>query len=199
MSPNGGFSQMPDRQSPEERRAIAERQRRVWHLRVVRKLHVAEIAPLVGVSERQVERDLAVVRRRARSLLRRAQEAEESVLDAGLEACAELDAATRQAWADCLAAPEGSPARARFLNIVLKSIEQRVKILQSLGLMEKVPEEVLFGELDLHQLSDGEARSALAFLRACAARARSEAGGAAGDAAEPEAVDRGEPVDSHEG
>lgn len=190
---------MPDRQSPEERRAIAERQRQVWHLRVVRKLHVAEIASLVAVSERQVERDLAAVRRRARSLLRRAREAEEAVLDAGLEACTELDAATRQAWADCLAAPEGSPARARFLNIVLKSIEQRVKILQSLGLMEKVPEEVLIGDLDLSRLSDAEARAVLAVVRAGREMAGRAAGGAAGDESEPQAVDRGEPVDSHEG
>jgi hypothetical protein len=190
---------VPDQQSAEERRAIAERQRQVWHLKVVRKLHVAEIAPLVGVSERQVERDLAAVRKRARTLLRRAQESEQAVLDAGLEACAEFDAATRQAWADCLAAPEGSPARARFLNIVLKSIEQRVKILQSLGLMERVPEEVLLGDLDLRRLSDSEAESALAFLRSCAARAGGGAGGAAGGAAEPAAVDRGESADPDEG
>jgi len=188
---------MPAR-SVETRRALANRQRQAWHMRVVRKLEVSEVAELLGVSETTVKRDLAAVRARGRSLLRKAQEAQVGVLDAGLEACAEFDAATRQAWADCLAAPEGSPARARFLNIVLKSIEQRVKILQSLGLMEKVPEEVLLGDLDLRRLSDCEAESALAFLRACAARAGGEAGGAAGDAAEPQAVDRSEPVDSHE-
>ncbi len=51
-----------------------------------------------------------------------------------------------------------------MLNIVLKSIEQRVKILQSFGLMERVPEEVLLGGLDLRRLSDSEAESALALL-----------------------------------
>jgi len=60
----------------------------------------------------------------------------------------------------------GNAPEARSLNIVLKSIEQRVKILQSLGLMEKVPEEVLLGDLVLRQASDSEAESALAFLRA---------------------------------
>lgn len=181
---------MADHQSPEEKRAIAKRQREVWHMRVVRKLELSEIAELVGVSEATVKRDLAAARTRGRNLLRKAREAQAAVLDAGLDACAEFDAATRQAWADCLAAPEGSPARAKFLNIVLKSIEQRVKILQSLGLMEKVPEEVLLGDLDLRRLSDREAESALAFLRACAARAGGEAGGPAGRAAESQTVDR---------
>ena len=189
---------MPQR-SPETKKAIAKRQQRVWHLRVVRKLEVAEISELVGISETTIKRDLAAVRTRSRNLLRKTQESQAAVLDAGLEACSELDAATRQAWAECLAAPEGSPARAKFLNIVLKTIEQRVKIMQSLGLLDKVPEEVLIGDLDLRRLSDAEAESALAFLRTCAARAGRELDGAAGAAAEPEAVDREQPADPDEG
>ncbi len=180
---------MPDRQSPEERLRIAERQRDIWKLHIVRKLTIPEIAGVVGISVAQVSRDLAAVRRRGHSLLKRTQAAEDAVLDAGLEACTELDAIVRQAWADCMAAPEGSATRARFLNVVLKSIEQRVKILQSLGLMEKVPEEVLLSGIDLRQLSDAEAESALAFLRACSAGAGEGTDGAAGAAAQPASVD----------
>ena len=73
-------------------------------MRVVRKLELSEMAELLGVSETTVKRDLAAVRARGRSLLRKAQEAQVAVLDAGLEACAEFDAATRQAWADSPAA-----------------------------------------------------------------------------------------------
>ncbi len=177
---------------------MARRQRRVWHLHVVRKLTIDEVAQALAVSVATVSRDLAAVRRRGRALLRRAQQAEDAVLDAGLEACAELDAATRQAWADCLAAPEGSPARARFLNIVLKSIEQRVKILQSLGLVERVPEEVLIGDLDISRLSDAEARAVLALVRVGREMAGRTVAGAAGNAGESAAMDRGEPVDSHQ-
>jgi hypothetical protein len=180
---------LPDRQSPEERLRIAERQRDIWKLHVVRKLTISEIAGIVGISVPQVSRDLGAVRRRGHTLLKRTQAAEDAVFDAGLEACTEFDAITRQAWSDCMAAPEGSATRARFLNVVLKSIEQRVKILQSLGLMEKVPEEVLLGGIDLRQLSDSEVESALAFIRACSAGAGGGTDGSVGIAAQPAPVD----------
>jgi len=190
---------MPRGTNAEERAAIARRQERVWHLHVVRKLTEHEISQLLSISCRTVSRDLAAMRRRGQAAVAHSAASERAVVEAGLQAASELDAIVRQAWTDCLAAPDGSLARVGYLNLVLKSIGERLRILQSLGLMKKVPEEVLLGDLDLRQLSDSEAESALAFLRACAARAGSETGGAAGDAAEPPALDRGEPVDSHEG
>jgi len=149
-----------------------------------------------------VKRDLAAVRARGRSLLRKAQEAQVGVLDAGLEACAEFDAATRQAWADCLAAPEGTNTRARFLKVLLEAVAERVKIMQSLGLLDKVPEEVLFGDMfgfDIRGLSDAEIRRALEFFRSLRAESGGGAGGDPAGAGGPQALDRGEPVDSHEG
>jgi predicted DNA-binding protein (UPF0251 family) len=187
------------RGTAEEREAIARRQERVWHLRVVRKLTEHEVGQLMSISRRTITRDLAAMRARGQSAVALSAASEKAVVDAGLQAASELDAIVRQAWTDCMAAPDGSLARVGYLNLVLKSIGERLRILQSLGLMKKVPEEVLLGDLDLRQLSDSEAESALTFLRACARGAGGPAGGPAGGAAESQAVDRSEPVDSHEG
>jgi hypothetical protein len=135
-------SYLMSRTSGEERRAIAERQQKCWHLRVVRKLHLPEIAAAMHISERQVERDLTAVRKRSRDLLQRAHRAEEAILDAGVEAVEETEAVSRQAWTHFQAAPKGTAVCARFLHVVLKAQEQRVRILQSLGLMERAPEKV---------------------------------------------------------
>jgi len=184
------------RGTPEEREAIARRQERVWHLRVVRKLTEQEVGQLMSISRRTITRDLAAMRARGQAAISLSAASEKAVVDAGLQAASELDAIVRQAWTDCMAAPDGSLARVGYLNLVLKSISERLRILQSLGLMKKVPEELLLGDLDLRQLSDAEIQSALAFLRTCAADARGETGGGAEDAAESASLDRDEPVDS---
>jgi len=180
---------MPSGTSAEERAAIARRQERVWHLRVVRKLTEDEISQIMNISTRTVSRDLAAMRTRGYAAVARSAASEKAVIEAGLQTASELDAVVRQAWTDCLAAPEGSIARAGFLNLVLKATAERLRILQSLGLMKKVPEELLLGDLDLRQLSDAEIRSALAFLRTCAADARDGTGDATGDAVQPAALD----------
>jgi hypothetical protein len=177
------------RGTPEEQAAIARRQERVWHLHVVRKLTESEISQLMSVSSRTIRRDLAAMRTRGHAAVAHSAASEKAVVEAGLQAASELDAIVRQAWTDCLAAPDGSLARVGYLNLVLKSIGERLRILQSLGLMKKVPEELLLGDLDLRQLSDAEIQSALAFLRTCAADARDGTGDAAGDAAQPAALD----------
>jgi len=177
------------RGTPEERAAIARRQERVWHLHVVRKLTEQEISQLLNVSCRTISRDLATMRARGQSAVALSAASEKAVVAAGLQAAAELDAIVRQAWTDCMAAPDGSIARVGYLNLVLKSIGERLRILQSLGLMKKVPEELLLGDLDLRQLSDAEIQSALAFIRSCAADARGGTGDSPGDAPEPESVD----------
>jgi hypothetical protein len=54
-----------------------------------------------------------------------------------MQALQEVDAVMRQAWADCLAAPEGSNTRAGFLNVLLHGFGRREGILRSLWLSEK--------------------------------------------------------------
>jgi|GEM_PF-1893792 len=190
-----------DRQSDEEKLAIARRQRRVWHLHVVRKLTLDEISQAMAVSVATVARDLAAVRKRTRGLLRRKEKLEESVLDAGSEVLEEISAVIRQAWTDCLAAPEGTNTRARYLKVLLEAVAERVKIMQSLGLLDKVPEEVLLGDMfgfDIRGLSDAEIRRALAFFRSLRAESGGGAGGDPAAAGGPQALDRGEPVDSNQ-
>ncbi len=177
------------RGTPEENAAIARRQERVWHLHVVRKLTEHEISQLMTISRSTVSRDLAAMRRRGYAAVARSAASEKAVIEAGLQTASELDAVVRQAWTDCLAAPDGSLARVGYLNLVLKATAERLRILQSLGLMKKVPEELLLGDLDLRQLSDAEIQSALAFLRTCAADARDGTGEDPGDAAQPAALD----------
>ena len=191
---------MPSGRTAEERAAIARRQERVWHLRVVRKLTEDEISQIMNISPRTVSRDLAAMRVRGHAAIARSASSEKAVIEAGLQTASELDAIVRQAWTDCLAAPEGSIARTGFLNLVLKATAERLRILQSLGLMKKAPEEVLLGDLDLRQLSDTEAQTALNFLRslsaagalvepAPAASPGVGTGEAAGDAAQPADLD----------
>ena len=179
---------------------MARRQERVWHLRVVRKLTEDEISQIMNISARTVSRDLAAMRTRGYAAVARSAASEKAVIEAGLQTASELDAIVRQAWTDCLAAPDGSLARVGYLNLVLKATAERLRILQSLGLMKKAPEEVLLGDLDLRQLSDAEAQTALNFLRSLSQSAtltepapatglHGRTGEAAGDAAESAALD----------
>jgi hypothetical protein len=147
---------------------VEDRRARVWTLSLVRKLTIREIGEVVGVSKRTVDRDLATVRKRVHEKLKQSGKLESAVLDAAAEIIEETNAVARQAWAEMMEAPKGSPARGRFLRIILTTLEDRVKLLQSLGVVKRVPEEVLIGGLEIErrlaQLTDEQANAALDFL-----------------------------------
>jgi len=163
-----GRAARPGRPRPEHAAEADDRRRRIWALAVARKLSSAEIAEVVGVCKRTVERDLAVVRRRVRDHLRREGRLEEAIFEAATQVQATSTEVTRHAWQEFLQAPKGSLARARFLRIVLTSQDDLVRILQSLGIIKRVPDEVLVGGLEierrLSQLTDQQAQEALDFL-----------------------------------
>jgi len=150
-------------------------------MRIVQKLRVASIAGALEVSERTVEMDLAAMRRLRTDHFRRSREAAEQALAAAVEVVEECDALCRQAWADLVQATPGSATRAKFLGVALSAMAQRIKILQSLGMLERAPEEVLVGDADLRQLTDDEARRVLELLDSLRG-APAEAGGGAGAA-----------------
>jgi len=179
---------------------VDERRRRVWMLALVRKLTVREIAQVVGVGRRTIGRDLVAVRKRVHEHLRKAGQLEEAVLEAGAEIRETTNAISRQAWADLMEAPKGSPARGRFLRVILAALVEQTKLMQSLGIVKRVPEEVLIADIgverDLQQLSDEEAAVAIDFLAQIRAGALPVLGPAGGEADEPAPLDRGEPVDS---
>ncbi len=83
---------MPATVSAERRESIRERRLKVWRLRVVQKLTLAEIASAVGVSHGTVENDLASMRITRTDHLRRSQHTREASLDAAVEAMEECDA-----------------------------------------------------------------------------------------------------------
>lgn len=144
--------------------AIEERRWLAWQMRVVQKHRIAAIATALEVSERTIVQDLAAMRRVRLDHFRRAEEAKEAALEAGIEVIEECDAACRQGWADLLAATEGSATRAKFLKVLLDAITQRVKVLQSLGMLKRVPEELLVGD-SIRAVADSEARDVLAAVR----------------------------------
>jgi len=144
--------------------AIEERRWLAWQLRVVRKSRIAAIAEALEVSVRTVALDLAAMRRVRVDHFRQAEKAKSGALDAGIEVIEECDAACRQAWTDLLAADEGSATRARFLRVLLDAITQRVKILQSLGMLKRVPDELLVGD-SIRAVADSEAREILGAVR----------------------------------
>ncbi len=156
---------MPRAISPEKKAAIRERRLKVWRLRVVQKLTLEEIASAVGASHGTVENDLAVMRRARRDHLRRAQAAREAALQAAAEVVEECEAISRQAWTDLLAAPRGSATRARFLSVLLNAVQQRNEILQSLGMLEKAPEEIVLTAGSIRSITDQEATQMLMMLR----------------------------------
>jgi len=156
---------MPRAISPEKKAAIKERRLKVWRLRVVQKLTLEEIAAAVGVSHGTVENDLAVMRRARTDHLRRAQAAHEAALQAATEVVEECEAISRQAWTDLLAAPRGSATRARFLAVLLNAVQQRNEILQSLGMLEKAPEEIVLTGGGIRSITDQEAEQILMMLK----------------------------------
>ena len=157
---------MPIAMSPEKKEAVRERRLKVWRLRVVQKLTLAEIASAVGVSHGTVENDLTVMRRTRTDHVRRAQAAHEASLDAGIEVIEECDAVSRQAWSDLLAAPRGSATRAKFMTVLLTALQRRNEILQSLGMLDKAAEEVIVSDGSVRDLTDEEADKLIARLKA---------------------------------
>jgi AcrR family transcriptional regulator len=151
--------------TPERKQAIRERRLKVWRLRVVQKLTLAEIASAVGVSHGTVESDLEVMRKRRCDHLRRGEAAHEAAVQAAVEVMEECDAVSRQAWSDLLAAPRGSATRAKFMAVLLTAVQRRTEILQSLGMLERAADEVMVTDGNIRDLTDQEAEQILAMLR----------------------------------
>lgn len=152
-----------DRQSPTERLRLAERRRQAFYLHAVRNLTAAEIAELLQVSPRTVERDLQAARRRGMKELQRRAETAESITDLALDIDASLSAIAREAWTSVAASDALSPQHIRALNTVLAATTQRAAVLQSLGLLKQIPTEfsLLFDPL---ALTDEEVHDALTEL-----------------------------------
>ena len=157
---------MPIAMSPEKKEAIRERRLKVWRLRVVQKLTLAEIASAVGVSHGTVENDLAVARKTRTDHVLRAQAAHEASLQAGIEVIEECDAISRQAWSDLMAAPRGSATRAKFMTVLLTALQRRNEILQSLGMLDRAAEEVIVADGSIRDLDDEETDQLIARLKA---------------------------------
>ena len=157
---------MPRAMSPEKKEAIRERRLKVWRLRVVQKLTLAEIASAVGVSHGTVENDLALARKTRTDHVRRSQAAQEAALDAAVEVIEECDAISRQAWSDLMAAPRGSATRAKFLAVLLTAVQRRTEILQSLGMLDRAAEEVILSDASVRDLTDEETDKLLAAVKA---------------------------------
>jgi len=186
-----------------ERIAILEERRtRVWMLALVRKLSVREIAQVVGVGKSTVDRDLLTVRRRTHAVIRATGRMEQAVLQMAAQIIETCDAVARQAWADLMEAPKGSSTRARFLRIILGAVAEQVKLLQSLGVMKRVPEEVVIGGFELEQrlqrLSDEDAAAAIALLDQICPPIEGATGGNGGRAQRPASVDREPPLDTRQ-
>ena len=176
----------------QEREVIKQRQERAWQFHTIRKLTVPEVARVLNVSERTVLRDLASSRRRNLAAFRKEASKADWLIANAMEALEEANAIMRQAWTDLVTAPAGSPVRAGFLNVLLKALGRRIEILQSLGLLDKAPEGILIGDLDLNRLSDDELAGTLADIRQRIDQARAPRGIDSGAAAEPRALDAGE-------
>ena len=149
-----------DKQSATERVRVAERRRRAFYLHAVRGLSAAEIAEVLGVSLRTIERDLRSARQRAMAELQRRAETAEAVTDLALDVDAALAAIAREAWASVAASDAQSPQHVRALNTALAAVGRRAEVLQSLGLLKKMPDELSLS-FDPLALSDQEAEHEL--------------------------------------
>ena len=153
-----------DRQSTQERLRMAERRRLVFHLSAVRGLTAAEVAEVVAVSKRTVERDLRAARKRAMEELRRRAESAEDVTDLALDIDAALAAVAREAWTSVAASKAETPQHVRALNTALAAVARRAEVLQSLGLLKKLPEQ-LGVSFDPLGMSDQEVQHEISKLR----------------------------------
>ena len=152
-----------DRQSLVECTKIAERRGRAFHLSAVRGLSALEIAEVLGVSTRTVERDLRSARQRAMAELQQRAETAESVTDLALDIDAALAAISREAWSSVAASDAKSPQHVRALNTALAAVWRRAEVLQSLGLLKKMPDELSLS-FDPLALTDEEAEHELKAL-----------------------------------
>jgi len=186
---------------------MAERRRMVFHLSAVRGLTAAEIAEVAGVSKRTVERDLRAARRRAMDELRERAETAESVTDLALDIDAALSAVAREAWVSVAASQPAAAQRVRALNTALAAVARRADVLQSLGLLKKLPDQ-LDVNFDPLRMSDQEIQHELSKLREAQntkqQRSPTRAGSAvSGGTAAPEGgspgLDRTAPVHQNEG
>jgi len=176
------------------RREREERRERAWQMRVVHKLGLQQIADALGWDRKTITRDLRYMRQQSRQVIQSIQGSTWATIDAALEVLTELEAVQRQAWADLMAAGEGAPIRARLLRLILACIEQRIRIMQSLGLLEKTPTEVLIGDLDVRQLTDEEIETASGRLQQIIRDARAErVAPSGGDQGGAQDVDGSEP------
>ncbi len=104
--------------------------------------------------------------------LRREGRLEEAVLEAAAQVQATSTEVARHAWQEFLQAPKGSPARARFLRTVLDLQADQIRLLQSLGIVRRVPDELVIDnpgilmEREMRKLSPAQAQEAIDFLEA---------------------------------
>jgi len=152
-----------------------KRRHQVFELCVLRKFRTGEAAEVLEISKRTAERDLQAVQDRLRSALREARHTEKGLLTAALEAVSECDNVIRLALSDHASIRPGEPQRSRLLNTVLGAIEQRVKILQAVGVLDLavgddlgapgliVGDQLILGRLENAEL--GALRQALHLMR----------------------------------
>jgi len=144
-----------DRTSQSERLRLAERRRQALHLHAVRRLNVGEIAQVLQVSARTVNRDLEAARAKAKEQLEREAESAERLSDLAHDIDSNYVAALREAWSAYHASSPNSAGRLRALNTVLTATEKRAEHLRALGLLKQVPESLALG-LSMFGLTDQE-------------------------------------------
>jgi len=134
-----------DRPSVSERLRLAERRRQALHLHAVRRLTVGEIARVLQVSARTVNRDLRAARARAKEQLEKAAESAERLSDLAHDIDASYVGALREAWGAYHGSTPNSAARLRALNTIIAATEKRAGNLRALGLLKQVPESLALG------------------------------------------------------
>jgi DNA-binding transcriptional regulator LsrR (DeoR family) len=143
-----------------ERKKLAERRARALYLSAVRGLTVGEIGIVLKVSERTVTRDLKAARQRAMAELQSEAETAERITDLAVDIDAALSAVSREAWVSVGASDATSPQHVRALNTALAAVARRAEVLQSLGLLKKVPDKMAL-TFDPIGLSDEEIKQLL--------------------------------------
>ena len=171
---------------------------RAWQLWIVRGLSQRDIATVLGISLRQVIRDLATMRIRSGAELSRDADALSRMQRYAAEVNEQLQAVNRQAWTDLMQAAPGSPARVGFLNVIATVAKDRIKVLQSLGMVPTEPDEVLVHDISFDGLSDSEVASLRRVVRQLLAKSGGAAGHARPGAGGSPALDRDEPANQDE-
>jgi predicted DNA-binding protein (UPF0251 family) len=144
-----------DRMSASERLRLAERRRQALHLHSVRQLSIGEIAQVLQVSARTVNRDLKSARAKAKEQLEKQAESAERLSDLAHDIDANYVAAQREAWGVYHASSPSSAGRVRALNTVITATDKRAEHLRALGLLRQVPGSLALG-LSMFGLTDQE-------------------------------------------